>query len=275
MENQPAVRVGGIEGEPTVKFSKHQVPKGLEQESPQASNPMRLAQKANSNHTTELDSEVLTLEEIRHRDQCEGVIAQGWETFLQVGQALATIRRHRLYRDRYATFDDYCRQKWEYSKTHANRLIEAAAVAAVLTPMGVKVKSESQLRPLVALPPQRIPVAWKRAEELAGTGEITAQIVRRAAEQFKTPLLRLSETTVGCKKFGANRTPLSPAFGLMDKAEKALKKHDSATVLAVLQKLRQFLKTSLGEARHPIRADASRQTPPPIEKSLHKKASLC
>jgi hypothetical protein len=56
-------------------------------------------------------------------------------------------------------------------------LIEAALVAAALTPIGVKLKSESQVRPLVRLAPVKIPAAWKRAEEIAGDGEVTAKVV--------------------------------------------------------------------------------------------------
>jgi hypothetical protein len=105
-------------------------------------------------HTLEVRAVPTTLEpaEKRQRSECEEIIRQGWDTFLEVGRALEAIRDKRLYRDRHATFEDYCGQKWDFSKTHANRLIEAASVAAVLTPIGVKFKSETQVRPLVGFP---------------------------------------------------------------------------------------------------------------------------
>jgi hypothetical protein len=177
--------------------------------------------------------------ETREREKCEALICKGWDTFLEVGQALATIRNKRLYRDQHATFEDYCRQKWEFSKSHANRLIEAAVVASILTPIGFKPQSESQLRPLVGLAPQRIPQAWKKAVELADGGQVTARVVRQAAGAFKSDAARPQET-VPPKK------PVSPkvAAGLLkqiDEAEQAAKRGDSAAVLKALAHVRKQL----------------------------------
>jgi len=202
--------------------------------------------------TTHPASKVLDASESRQLDECENIIRRGWDTFLEVGRALAMIRDRRLYRDKYATYEDYCRQKWEYSKTHANRLVEAAAVAAVLTPIGVTVKSESQLRPLVALSPKEIPDAWKRAEELAAGNPVTAKIVRRAVEDFKTG--PGPDSLGGPKRPGEGcplpapcsklrgRTPASPALKLIDKIEKAARTNDLGTILAALKTLRKHLK---------------------------------
>lgn len=191
--------------------------------------------------TTHPASKVLDASESRQLDECENIIRRGWDTFLEVGRALAMIRDRRLYRDKYATYEDYCRQKWEYSKTHANRLVEAAAVAAVLTPIGVTVKSESQIRPLAGLPPQKIPAAWKRAEELAGGAQVTAKIVRRAVEDFKTGPHPFAETANGSKPIG-KRTASSLALRLIDKIEKAARTNDLGTILAALKTLRKHLK---------------------------------
>lgn len=184
----------------------------------------------------------ITLNEAEAREcsECEEIIRRGWDSFLEVGFALVTIRQKRLYRDRYGTFDDYCRQKWEFSKTHANRLIEAASVSAILTPIGVKLKSESQARPLVGLAPQKIPAAWRKAEELAGDGEVTAKVVRRAAEEFKVGSPQTSRTA-SARKSRSKATSLEPALKLLAKAEKAFKKGDHQTVLNTLEKLRNCL----------------------------------
>jgi len=190
--------------------------------------------------TPESRPTALTPPEIQQRDRCETIIREGWDTFLNVAQALAIVRKNRLYRDRYATFDAYCREKWEYSKSHVNRFIEAAAVAEVLTPIGVKVKSESQLRPLVALSPQKIPAAWKRAEELAGDGPITGKIVRRAAEDFKTAPFQ-SPASHNDKKAETKPTRLTPALKLINKIEEAAKANDMGAVIAGLKNLRKHL----------------------------------
>jgi hypothetical protein len=188
----------------------------------------------------EMLSTTLNEAERRERSECEEIIRQGWDTFLEVGCALTTIRQKHLYRDRYRTFEEYCRQKWGFSKTHANRLIEAAAVAAVLTPIGVKLNSESQVRPLVGLAPQKIPAAWKKAQEFAEGGEITAKVVRRAAEEFKTDSPHCAKTAQR-KKAGSIPTGLKLALNLIDKAEEATKKKDIQAVLNALGELRKCL----------------------------------
>jgi hypothetical protein len=186
--------------------------------------------------------------ESEERRECEEIILKGWETFLEVGHALAIIRDKRLYRDQVGTFEEYCRRKWEFSKTHANRLIDAAAVAAVLTPIGVKLKSESQARPLVGLPPMKIPAAWKRAEEIAGDHEVTAKVVRQAAEQFKTD----SKSSAGIAVSNTS-SPIPPglkvAFKLLYQAEQDARERD---LLSVLETLRNLRKCLFDFAQHPI-----------------------
>jgi hypothetical protein len=186
-------------------------------------------------------SRALSRAECRQRNECETIISKGWDTFIEVGHALVTIRDRRLYRDQYARFEDYCREKWDYSRTHANRLVNAATIAAVLAPIGAKVKSESQLRPLLALSPQIIPAAWKRAEELAAGSPVTAKIVRRAVEDFKSGPGHSTDTTKESKPI-EKRTKSSPALKLIDKIEKAARTNDLGTILAALKTLRKHLK---------------------------------
>ena len=53
------------------------------------------------------------------------------------GLALRVIRDRRLHRETHETFDQYCLERWKLSKTHANRLIQAADVLKNVTPIGV------------------------------------------------------------------------------------------------------------------------------------------
>jgi len=68
----------------------------------------------------------------------------------------------------------------DYSRTHANRLIGAAEVVAVLAPIGAKIEGESQVRPLLGLALDDVPAAWKKAQEMAENGKITAKHVKSA-----------------------------------------------------------------------------------------------
>jgi len=63
-------------------------------------------------------------------------LLRGLATFVEVGQALMKIRDARLYRETHETFESYCRERWGWSRRHANRTIQAAEVAGVLGPMG-------------------------------------------------------------------------------------------------------------------------------------------
>lgn len=85
--------------------------------------------------------------------QREAVIERGLNTFIEVGEALAAIRDKRLYREQYATFEDYCANRWGWKRAHAYRMIEAAEVVQELSPIGDTPlpTTESQARELVPL----------------------------------------------------------------------------------------------------------------------------
>lgn len=70
-------------------------------------------------------------------------------------------------------FEDYCREKWGWSKTHSNRIIEAAHVVTTLpvTPIGVKLSTESQARELAKVPADQREEVLNKA---AATGKVTA-----------------------------------------------------------------------------------------------------
>ncbi|MCX5804182.1 MAG: hypothetical protein NTU69_11745 [Proteobacteria bacterium] len=82
------------------------------------------------------------------------------------------IRDSRLYREQYGTFEEYCKEKWGMSKTHANRLISSTEVTDNLTPIGVIPKTESQVRPLTKLEPAEQKEAWDKAVKTAPEGYI-------------------------------------------------------------------------------------------------------
>lgn len=69
--------------------------------------------------------ELLNDTELAHLRKCEDIIKSGLNTFLEVGRALAEIRDNRLYRAGYKTFERYCKDVWDLSKTHVNRQISA------------------------------------------------------------------------------------------------------------------------------------------------------
>lgn len=118
----------------------------------------------------------------RTLSECEAVIEHGLNTFIDVGNALLEIRDNRLYKDLYSTFEDYCRERWGFSRVHAHRYIEAAEVARNLLPIGnILPATESQARPLTGLEPEEQREVWQRVIESGD--KITASRVQEEVEK--------------------------------------------------------------------------------------------
>ena len=156
----------------------------------------------------------LTAVELSELDKNEAVIKRGLKTFADVGNALLAIRDARLYREQHETFEAYCRERWGFSKTHANRLVESALVMENLTPIGVKPATESQARPLAKLPPAEQPGAWEAATNKAKeenrtvtAKDVEAEVARRVADPMDGEKKQeqadsyTSETMAGLKRY--------------------------------------------------------------------------
>lgn len=95
--------------------------------------------------------------------ECEAIIERGMATFIEVGNALLTIRDSRLYKGTHGTFEDYCRERWAFSRSRAYRLIAAAEVVGILSPIGDTPATESVVRTLVGLEPEIAREVWAEA----------------------------------------------------------------------------------------------------------------
>lgn len=148
----------------------------------------------------------------------ENTIAQGLKTFVEVGSALARIREERLYREGYATFEDYCRDKWQMSRPNAYELMQAAAVVGNLS--GIPdipdtPKNVAQVRPLASLEPEKQREVWTEAVETAPDGKVTAGHVAETVKRMTSdvePVSEIEERQV-LKTFAA--TPQQEVAGLM------------------------------------------------------------
>lgn len=124
----------------------------------------------------------------------EKVIEQGLASFIDVGCALIAIKAGRKYvHAGYATFEDYCQQRWSIGRNYGHRLVVAAAVAeGLMLPIGNTVtpapQTESQVRPLTALKsPDDQRAAWADAVDAADGGQPTAAEVKQAVEKRLPP----------------------------------------------------------------------------------------
>jgi hypothetical protein len=138
--------------------------------------------------TTAQEQTTLTTSEHESLHTCEATIERGLQTFYEVGAALLAIRDNRLYRAKYATFEDYCQQRWGMSRSNANRLVQGAVIFDNLAPIGAKPANEAQTRPLSRLDPEQQRVAWQEATETAIGGKVTAAHVEATVQAIEQPL---------------------------------------------------------------------------------------
>lgn len=116
----------------------------------------------------------------------EVVIERGLGTFVKVGEALATIRDQRLYRQGHETFEDYCRDRWGFSASRARQLIGASeTVTAVTVGGGPAPTNEAQARALTAVKdaPSDAAEAMQRASDNTG-GNPTAEAIADAVTEI-------------------------------------------------------------------------------------------
>ena len=133
----------------------------------------------------------LTVIEKTELEELETVIKQDMGAFYRVGCALAKIKDSRLYRETHDTFEAYCKDRWEMSKTNANRLIGSAQVKDSLAPMGViQPINERQARPLTKLATAEAQrEAWETVVETAPEGKITARHVSKVVFQIRAEFI--------------------------------------------------------------------------------------
>lgn len=132
----------------------------------------------------------------------ESRVAAAFESLLDGGQALLAIQNERLYRERYGSFEEYCRERWQMSRSYAYRLIAAAQILAQMSPMGdiPRPCSERQLRPLLKVDTETAVEVWKEAvKQAAGrpvTGSLVSKCVRAIVSLQDGPQARSSSHIV-------------------------------------------------------------------------------
>lgn len=144
----------------------------------------------------------LTVTEEKRLTKLEGVIKDNFLGFVAVGTALTEIREKRLYRnDENRTYEGYCRELWDMSARHAERLEKSSRVLENLRPIGRKSKddpnfllpiNEAQARELAPLEPEEQRIVWKEILDHRLTQyedgqfpKITAISVKKEVLKFK------------------------------------------------------------------------------------------
>jgi hypothetical protein len=75
----------------------------------------------------------LTPEEEIELQECERIIGSGWTNLAALGGALAQIRNKQLYKNTHRNIDEYCEERWGFSRSTFRRYIAAAEMHATLS----------------------------------------------------------------------------------------------------------------------------------------------
>lgn len=102
----------------------------------------------------------LSVDERDHLAVCEAALDNLRQAFIAAGKALQVVRDGRLYRDHYATFEEYVEARWEMRRAYADKLIRAWPLAERLDPIGSKDLNEAQVREL-------LPIAQQHGQDAA------------------------------------------------------------------------------------------------------------
>ena len=120
--------------------------------------------------------------------------------FYEAGMALMELRDRRLYRSTHATFEDYCRERFNYTRRRPYQMIEAALIYDNLIEKCAKIlhilpTKEGQVQPLSQLELDDQPEAWISAVEEAGgkvpPGRIVKEVVQRIKDKERSPIALL------------------------------------------------------------------------------------
>jgi hypothetical protein len=111
----------------------------------------------------------LTPNERARLSELEATVSTHLEAFLTVGRALCEIRNRRLYRQEFATWEDYCTRRWGFSYSRANELVRSTEIAEGLlascagpggdSPLPPDLSPDA-LRPLQKLEPELQSACW-------------------------------------------------------------------------------------------------------------------
>lgn len=126
----------------------------------------------------------LTVDEQAELARLESVVAEGAAAMCAAGVALCSIRDQRLYRELHETFEGYVEDRLGVSVSHAYRWMDWARVQANVAAAGLEVQRESHARELAQLPADSQAEVFRRAQESAGEGRLTANQIKEAREAF-------------------------------------------------------------------------------------------
>jgi hypothetical protein len=96
--------------------------------------PMQQVERWRARERKEHEDKKQAEENAERRALLEDIIDRGLQTFIEVGSALKEIKERKLWKPEYASFEDYCYQRWNWTARYANNVTRAARTALILGP---------------------------------------------------------------------------------------------------------------------------------------------
>jgi hypothetical protein len=118
---------------------------------------------------------------------CEETIQAGIAHFMQVGEALAVIRKARLYKEQFLSFEDYCRERWGFGRYRALHFIQAAETGQALVTRSHSLAglNVQQMRLLHPLEPEEQSAAMTKAREIGGKNKLATRHIAEAIKAIQ------------------------------------------------------------------------------------------
>ncbi len=184
------------------------------------------------NHTPVEVVEELSPSESADRQRLELKVERA---FYQAGSALRELRSRRLFRSTHRTFEDYCKERFGFQRSHSYQLIDAASVVDNLSAIGGQIlpTSERQVRPLTKLKPDEQRQVWEEAVDVAG-GRVPS------GRQVKDAVLRHLGIVEPLKQQHPSPPELAPGDVVEIKALKRSPLHPFNGMWAIIEHIGSF-----------------------------------
>jgi ribosomal protein S28E/S33 len=123
----------------------------------------------------------------------ERQVEDGLRAFCEAGKAIAEINQERLYLATHATWDEYLKARWQFSRQHAHTLMQAAGVVERLLSSGLDADELPQFAahaaPLATLPDEALANVWALIKETAPNGQVTRAHVQSVVTVARQAIL--------------------------------------------------------------------------------------
>jgi|GEM_PF-3599906 hypothetical protein len=125
----------------------------------------------------------LSAEELKTLTDCETAIDRNQDAFRETALALCIIRDQRLYREKFKTFEGYCRTRHGFGRKQGYRLAAAGQLLAEMGPIGdTALKNESAARALLKAPKAKRREALEKSVAESGGHPVTAAKISAAVK---------------------------------------------------------------------------------------------